>query len=106
MIRDLFRDQRAIGKDRDQEAFLLGIGVDVQKIPPSQRLATRETDLHTAGLMDLIRDPKDLWRAQFLPKPVRCIEAVRVAHDAAQVAATGQLPLAAQRESPPGEPLR
>ena len=37
-------DQRAVGEERDQQAFPFGVGVDVQEIGANQRLATGEQE--------------------------------------------------------------
>ena len=89
IIGDLLREERAVGKHGHQEAFLLRMGVDIQKILPRQRLAAGEGELQAAGLVDLVHDPDDLVKAEFLSKPVGGIEAIRVTHDAAQVTAAG-----------------
>src|SRR5206468_8811591 len=54
----------------------------------------------------LIHDPADLGKAELLLDQLGGVETVRVAHDATEVAAASDLPLAAQWESVTRKPLR
>src|SRR3989442_13977536 len=106
IIGNLLCEKRAVGEHGHQKAILLGIGVNLKKILPRQRLAAGQAEGEAPFLLDFIHDADDLGKAQFLLNPPRVVEAVRVAHHATQITAAGQLPLAAQREAATGESLR
>ena len=47
VIGNRFGEQGAVGEERDQEALLLGIGVDVQEVLPYEDFPAREADPET-----------------------------------------------------------
>ncbi len=106
MIRDLWGDERAIGEDRQKETLVLGVGIDVQKVPAGERLTSGEGELQAALLMDFVQDADDFFITQFLPDLLGSIEGIRIAHHAFKVATAGHFPLAGQGEGFSLKPLK
>ena len=90
-----------VGKDGDEKAVADGMFVDVEKICPGHRFSAGEAEFECAGLGQLVHNAEDFRRGEFLANELRAIETVRIAHDASQVAAAGDFPLAGD-----GKPLR
>ena len=89
-------DQCPVGEECNKKPLRDGMVVEVEEIRSCQRFASGEAEFQTAGVSQLVHDVQDLIGRQLFTNLVRAVEAVRVAHHATQVAATGDLPLAGE----------
>jgi len=65
MVGDARRDHRAIGEESDEEALLLGQGINVEKILAGKNFAASEEDPQAAGFDQFIKEAVVFFEAEF-----------------------------------------
>src|SRR5579864_1090743 len=80
IIRNSFIDQCPVGEQGDQETFLLGAGVDLEKILARKNLSSGEQDPHGAHSRKLVENRRIFFRGQL------AIPGLQVAHSKIVVA--------------------
>ena len=96
---DLFCDKRAVCKEGDQESLSVSSLVNCKEIRSGKRLAACQGEIQAACLVDLVKDSEDFGSGKLLSNALRCIEAIRVAHHAFEIAPAGQFPLTQEGEA-------
>jgi hypothetical protein len=91
IIGNLRREECAIGEKGDDEALLLGIGVDIQKVLPEKGFSTGDEKPKAPGLCHLVENSEGFLCLELFFEGIDITDRqVTIAVDATKVAAKGQ----------------